>query len=268
VVRRITSGHRGRPKADDRSIAERNRSQLFLRSDVASVDGESGSAPQAERGCEVGDRRCRVRPASHDISRVATRHPKKSLTHVSIFQYVSAFFNSCGVDPGQETNMTMLGAQLDDLDALGQRLRTTAGEIGDVRSAASATAGRVVGEVRAAAEGARRDIGQAMAALRSAVSASATAADATAWSGANHDRFLDAHRDFDGAMASAEEATTSAFTEFGAAIDRMAAGLEEYATRLATSLDQANEASASMAAAVEQQRMNLDQVMNQGLGLG
>ncbi len=164
--------------------------------------------------------------------------------------------------------MTMLGAQLDDLDALGQRLRTTAGEIGDVRSAASATAGRVVGEVRAAAEGARRDIGQAMAALRSAVSASATAADATAWSGANPDRFLDAHRDFDGAMASAEEATTSAFTEFGAAIDRMAAGLEEYATRLATSLDQANEASASMAAAVEQQRMNLDQVMNQGLGLG
>ena len=47
----------------------------------------------------------------------------------------------------------------------------------------------------------------------------------------------------------------------------MAAGLETYATTLATSLDQAMQATAAMATAVDQQRAGLDQVMNQGLSL-
>lgn len=163
--------------------------------------------------------------------------------------------------------MTMLGAQLDDLDALALRLRTTASEIGDVHSTASGTSGRVVTEVRTSASDALRNITTSMEKLRSAVTASAARADATAWSGLNHDRFLDAHRDFDAAMLRAEEATTSAFGDFNAAIEQMAAGIEEYSNSLAVSLDHAGAASTSMANAVDQQRANLDQVMNQGLGV-
>jgi hypothetical protein len=163
--------------------------------------------------------------------------------------------------------MTMLGAQLDDLDALALRLRSTATEIGDVHTTASGTSGRVVTEVRNSSADALRNITASMDRLRAAVSASASRADATAWSGLNHDRFLDAHRDFDAAILRSEETTTAAFSDFSTAIEQMAAGIEEYTNSLAVSLEQARKASTSMATAVDQQRTNLDQVMNQGLGI-
>ncbi|MDG2113117.1 MAG: hypothetical protein P8N02_10945, partial [Actinomycetota bacterium] len=149
--------------------------------------------------------------------------------------------------------MTMLGAQLDDLDALALRLRSTATEIGDVHTTASGTSGRVVTEVRNSSADALRNITASMDRLRAAVSASASRADATAWSGLNHDRFLDAHRDFDAAILRSEETTTAAFSDFSTAIEQMAAGIEEYTNSLAVSLEQAREASTSMATAVDQQ---------------
>ena len=163
--------------------------------------------------------------------------------------------------------MTMLGAQLDDLDALAARLRTTSAEIGDVHARAGTTTTTVVGEVRSAAAAALSQISSSMDALRAAVSASATSASSANWNGLNHDRFLDAHRDFDSAMMRAEQATTSTFSDFNAAIEQMAAGIESYTASLAGSLDQARGAADSMAGAVDQQRANLDQVMNQGLGI-
>ena len=162
--------------------------------------------------------------------------------------------------------MTMLGAQLDDLDALSSRLRTTATEIGDTQGSASITSSTVVSEVRTSATNALREITRSMSVLRSAVSASAALAGSTAWNGLNHERFLDAHRDFDGAMASAEEATTEAYADFGAAIDQLSSHIEDYSSSLSRSLEQAREASSSMALAVDRQRANLDQVMNHGLG--
>lgn len=164
--------------------------------------------------------------------------------------------------------MTMLGAQLDDLAGLASRLRTTAGDIGDVQQRSTAATLRVVEEVRSAAAAAVNEVSQTMASLRTSVAASAAAAGSTTWSGLNRDRFLDAHQDFDRAMASAEDATTAAFADFGTAIEQMAAGIEAYNNGLSASLSQAGDASDSMATAVEQQRLNLDQVMNQGLGIG
>jgi len=163
--------------------------------------------------------------------------------------------------------MVLLGAQLDDLDQLAATLRATEGEIGSVHAESSAASARVVADVRAAAIAARAEIDRLMERLRTSVTASAARTDGAAWSGLNRDRFVDGYHEFDAAMVRAEGSTTSAYADFGAAIEQMATGLETYATTLAASLDQAMQATGAMATAVDQQRAGLDQVMNQGLSL-
>ncbi len=163
--------------------------------------------------------------------------------------------------------MVLLGAQLDDLDQLAATLRSTEGEIGSVHAESASASARVVADVRTATLAARSAIDQLMERLRASVTASAARADGAVWSGHNRDRFIDGYHEFDAAMVRAEGSTTSAFADFGTAIEQMATGLETYAGTLASSLDQAMQATAAMATAVDQQRAGLDQVMNQGLNL-
>ena len=126
---------------------------------------------------------------------------------------------------------------------------------------------RVATNLRAAVAAAVGDIADAMTGLRATMTASAAAASGASWNGLNRERFLDAHQDFDRSMARAEEATSSAFTDLSASIEQLTSAIEQYTATLGVSLGSAVDAAESMAGAVEQQRANLDQVMNQGLGI-
>ncbi len=161
--------------------------------------------------------------------------------------------------------MTMLGAQLDDLDGLAQRLRITAGDIGTAQGDARTTTTTVVGSVRESAGAARMTIETAMQTLLASVAGSARTAEAANWTGQNQAAFLGHHADFSAAMDRAGAATNDAFGRFADAIEQMSAALEEYEVSLAASLTDATASAESMAGAVDAQRANLDLVMNTGL---
>ena len=162
--------------------------------------------------------------------------------------------------------MVMLGAQLDDLDGLAQRLRLTGGEIGDVRADAQLTTTTVVEAVRGSVQEARTRIDAVMIDLLRSVGASADVAAATAWTGRNQEAFVGHHAEFRAAMDQASAATTDAFAQFGLAVEQMAGALVDYDVSLAAALADAAASSQAMATAVEAQRDNLDQVMNSGMG--
>ena len=164
--------------------------------------------------------------------------------------------------------MTMLGAQLDDLERLTGQLHSTAGDIGEVRVDAITTSHAVVSQVKESAQRALTEIDAAMERLRSSVLASTDGSQQANWSGANRDRFVEAANRFDTSMSAAESATHDTYTEFQATIHQMADQLDSYTTSLGSSLEEAARAAESMANAVDQQRANLDQAMNQGLGVG
>ncbi len=161
--------------------------------------------------------------------------------------------------------MVMLGAQLDDLDGLAQRLRRTGDEIDAVRIEAQGTTTTVVEAVRGSIDRARGAIDVAMMDLIRSVGASAETAQATQWTGRNQEVFLGHHLDFQVAMDRAGSATTDAFAQFGQAVEQMAQALVDYDSSLAAALTDAAASSTSMAMAVDAQRQNLDQVMNAGI---
>lgn len=162
--------------------------------------------------------------------------------------------------------MVMLGAQLDDLDGLAQRLRATGGDIEGARGDAQRTTSTVVDAVQTSSAQARSMIEQVIAELLASVAASADTANGAQWTGHNQTTFLGHHAEFQGAMERAGTATNEAFAQFGQAIDQMADVLVEYEASLALALADAVQASTSMAGAVDAQRANLDQVMNTGMG--
>lgn len=161
--------------------------------------------------------------------------------------------------------MTMLGAQLDDLDQLSQQLTRTAGDIGSCQADATATTSAVVESVRQAATEALARITAHMDALTASVEASQASAAGAMWTGVNADTFRQAASDFAGAMRSAHAATTETFTSFRTNIEAMASQLSEYGSELSAAMAQAEESTTTMATAVQGQRANLDEVMNTGM---
>jgi len=164
--------------------------------------------------------------------------------------------------------MTMLGAQLADLSGLTQRLTATGHEISTCQSNAASATNTVVDTVRRAAADALGRIEAEMQSLRAAVTAAHSQATAAVWTGINAETFRTAYAEFDQAMHQAELATSDTFRSFQANIDTMATELAEYSTRFAASMADAETSTHSMATAVEQQRANLDQVMNTGMAVG
>jgi len=164
--------------------------------------------------------------------------------------------------------MTMLGAQLADLSGLSQRLTVTGSEIGTCQTNATTATNTVVDTVRQAATAALARIEGEMQSLRAAVTAAHSQATAAVWTGVNAETFRTAYAEFDQAMQQGEQATSETFRSFQANIDAMATELAEYSTRFAASMTDAQSSTHSMATAVEQQRANLDQVMNTGMAMG
>jgi hypothetical protein len=162
----------------------------------------------------------------------------------------------------------MLGAQLDDLDALANQLDRTGTAIADCQSRSTSDTNQVVDSVRTAAATALQRITAQMDIMRESLRAASGSSHAAHWTGANAERFRSAYQQFDASMQQAEVTTRGTFADFQRAIDQMAASLADYAQQLASALANAQQSTLTMSSAVHAQRANLDAVMNTGLSVG
>jgi phage-related protein len=161
----------------------------------------------------------------------------------------------------------MLGAQLDDLDALAGQLDRTGGALAECQSRSTADTNQVVESVRTAATTALQRITTQMDLLRESVRTAGSSSSAAQWTGANAERFRSAYHDFDASMQQAEATTKETFADFQRAIDQMAASLSDYVQQLANALTNAQHSTQTMSSAVHAQRANLESVMNTGLSV-
>ena len=160
--------------------------------------------------------------------------------------------------------MSMLGAQLGDLDDLSGRLTTMGGDVAATRDDALATTTRLIGDVGQATELALQQITTAMERLDASVQTAVSRAESSHWTGANADRFRQAAGEFQGSLLAGQTATREAFTSFKQSTSLMSETLQDFVTGFSGALSDASSAAGDMAIAVNAQRDNLDQVMNQG----
>ena len=161
--------------------------------------------------------------------------------------------------------MTMLGAQLDDLQALSSQLTTMGDDVAASRDDALATTTNVIAEVSQATTTALQQISAHMERLEASVRGAMARADATQWTGANADRFRQGASDFQSSLIVGQTATQEAFTSFQQSTSLMGDTLSEFVAGFSTALTQASSSANDMSSAVEAQRANLDSVMNLGL---
>lgn len=164
--------------------------------------------------------------------------------------------------------MPMLGATLEDLEALATQLATTTGDIGEVRDHTRTAITAVVDQLRASGQQAVHTARTQMESLRASVEAARARADSADWTGHNADVFRSSYQDFSAAIGRGDQATTAYFDEFNALLDRLGGDTESYVGELATALTNAQASTESMGRAVDGQRENLDQVMNTGFTAG
>jgi methyl-accepting chemotaxis protein len=164
--------------------------------------------------------------------------------------------------------MTMLGAQLDDLQALSGRLTTMGADVATGRDDAVATTTTVITEVTEATAVALQQITAHMERLEASVRSAVASVDSTQWTGANADRFRQGASDFQSSLVTGQTATREAFASFQQSASLMSDTLQEFVAGFSAALIQASAAANDMSAAVEAQRSNLDNVMNLGLSIG
>ncbi len=164
--------------------------------------------------------------------------------------------------------MAMLGATPAELIELSSRLGVTTTEINHVSGDTQGIAARVVDEMHGTFATAVSSITSAMDALRGTVDASRGQLETTTWTGANRAVFDGAYTDFTGAMGQLELAVTDAYAEFDAQMQQLSTVIEGFQGQVASSLDQAQTSTTSMAQAVDAQRDNLEVAMNSGISVG
>ena len=163
--------------------------------------------------------------------------------------------------------MAMIGAQLDTLDALAQQLGVTSADIADVSAGAVRAFSQAVEALDAATTAAVQQASTHTTQLRTSVATSQQRAAEAVWTGSNATRFHEAYATFEGAIASAESATTDAFADFKRQIADLGAALGTFVESFQASMTNAATSTDSMATAVRTQRSSLDEVMNSGLAV-
>lgn len=161
--------------------------------------------------------------------------------------------------------MVMLGAQLDDLQALTARLDAMSTDVTATRDNSVATSTQLVNDVTTASTTGLQQINGLLEQLRASVEGAVSSAESTQWTGANADRFRQGAIEFQAAIAAGDAATRDAFTTFQTSAAAMSDALQEFVTGFSAALTDASASATDMARAVEAQRANLDSVMNLGL---
>jgi hypothetical protein len=164
--------------------------------------------------------------------------------------------------------MSMLGAELGQLESLKTQIDRTTVDIGDCSVETNRITNDLVTAARQAATTAFGQINSALGALIQSVNTSQSQAASTNWTGVNYTTFTGAVGQFQGAMGQAQTATADTFESFNTAVDTLASDLEEYVRTFQAKLTEAGNSTTSMAAAVQGQHDNLDHVMNQGISVG
>ena len=166
------------------------------------------------------------------------------------------------------STMSMLGAELGQLESLRGQIDRTTGDIGDASTETNRITTDLVSSARQAASTAFGQINTALAALIQSVNTSQSQAASTNWTGVNYATFTGAVGQFQGAMSQAQAATGETFQNFNTAVDTLASDLEDYVRTFQSKLTEAGQSTVSMSGAVQGQRDNLDQVMNTGISVG
>lgn len=163
--------------------------------------------------------------------------------------------------------MTMLGAQLDDLQGLSAQLHVMGGDVATTRDGSVTTTTQVIDQVTQATATALQQITTHMEQLQASVHAAVTRAETTQWTGANADRFRQGAAEFQTSLAAGQATTQEAFASFQSSAAMMSDTLQEFVTGFSAALTDASASATDMATAVEAQRANLDSVMNLGLSI-
>ena len=163
---------------------------------------------------------------------------------------------------------SMLGADLGSLDSLAARLRVTTDRLGGVSGDAQTIADQVTTQMIDAFDQAVSRVTSAMDEMTVAVAEAVAEAHGSIWTGHNKAVFSDAASQFDASVIRMSASTTQAWAEFRAHAERTSAMVLEFQSGLIAELGASQEATTSMAAAVDAQSASLDATMNSGMALG
>lgn len=158
--------------------------------------------------------------------------------------------------------MVMLGAQLEDLNALASQLETSTGRLGEVNDSCQKIQTSICGDMEAAFSAAVGRVESTMADMRSVVTEGQASLDSTVWTGGNRQQFDAASGDFASSMSALEGSISDTWTTFNDQVHHMSGLLAQFQVELSTHLGHAQESTANMSKAVIMQHDNLDSAMN------
>lgn len=159
----------------------------------------------------------------------------------------------------------MIGADLASLESLRGKISTTGTEILERQRDADRIAEDVVGAMTDAFDAAVQQISVTMDNLMTNVEDMVREADQATWEGRNRENFVRAVEDFRTANDGIRNSTTEAYSEFKRGAEQIGELVNDYELELRSALDQATQATASMATAVQSQRDAVDEAMNNSL---
>jgi len=162
----------------------------------------------------------------------------------------------------------MLGASVDQLDALTSRLGTTAADIGTSSADTHTISNQVIDECQVAFRTAVSSITSSMEQMRASVEGAQAQLEASDWTGANRAFFDGAYGEFTTAMFALETTVNGAYSDFDAQMHALGGVMTDFQTQLAANLTDAQTSTTSMQQAVESQKSNLMTVMNTGMSFG
>jgi len=156
----------------------------------------------------------------------------------------------------------MLGADLDGLTALSQRLDAMSVAVDERQNEAAAIATDVVAELDAAIVRATTRINDGVAALEGEIASSQSQTDSTNWTGGNRLTFEGNQVDFSASLTTTLNEVKNAYTSFDVGLKLLSGQIEDLRGAFTANLLSAAETTDAMSRSVMDQRDVLDRAMN------
>jgi len=156
----------------------------------------------------------------------------------------------------------MLGADLESLTALSQRLDVMSTVVSERRTEAMAISTDVVAELDAAITRATSRGEDGLAALRSEIAAADSQTQSTEWTGGNQITFAGNQADFNLSLTGTLSDVEEAYSSFNAGLVTLSGQIDQLRESFSLNLTNAEDATRAMSNAVVTQRDALDSVMN------
>jgi len=156
----------------------------------------------------------------------------------------------------------MLGADLESLTALSERLNVMSTVLIEGSDDAARIATDVASDLDAAITSATARVDSGLAVLKSEISSAYSQTQSTAWNGGNQAAFLGKHEEFNTSLEGTLVQVEEAYGSFKAGLDALTVQIGELQTSFTTNLTNAEQATQAMSSAVLSQRDALDSVMN------